>query len=423
MTHQEIRRKFIEFFEKRGHKIVPSSSLIPDDQSVLFTTAGMQQFKKYYTNPEMAPARNIVSIQKCMRTSDIDAIGDESHLTFFEMLGNFSFGGYGKEEAIRYACDFITKEMGLKIDYVTVFEGWKSTGLWIIKPDEESKAVWKKLGFKDEQIRTGGFEDNFWGPTGEDGPCGPTTEIYVNGVEIWNIVFNEYYKSKYPENNNDYKPLQTKGIDTGMGLERLAMVIQQKKNIFETDLFELLISVLPTADTNIKRKRIIADHARASFFLISDGVRPSNKDRGYILRRLMRRMTVQAHLENFGSFSGIDTLSLGITEDIKRVFSKIYDNYRDTYRELNLGAVKEVFDQEFNQFNKTFRQGLKEIKFTDNIDASAAFNLYGTFGMTFEIIKDVGGEKAQSLTREDFENEIKKHQEKSRVSLEKKFKK
>src|SRR3989338_8322649 len=194
MSSDQIRESFLKFFKERGHVIVPSSSLIPDDPSVLLTTAGMQQFKKYFTG-ELDPqkdfgAMSVASVQKCFRTSDIDDVGDERHLTFFEMLGNFSFGGYWKKEAIQYAYDFVAKEMGLKIDYVTVFEGWKSTGLWLIKPDEESKKIWKSLGLNDEQIKTGGFDDNFWGPTGEDGPCGPTTEIYVNGIEILNIVFN-----------------------------------------------------------------------------------------------------------------------------------------------------------------------------------------------------------------------------------------
>ena len=238
MTHQEIRKKFLDFFEKRGHKIVFSSSLIPEDKSVLFTTAGMQQFKPYYINPELAPAKNVASIQKCMRTSDIDKVGDESHLTFFEMLGNFSFGGYGKEEAIKYAYEFITKELGLKIDYISVFGGEGD-----MPADKESEEIWKSI---DQDIEVKRFDkaNNFWGPTGDEGPCGPTTEIYVNGVEIWNIVFNEYYGIEdhrwwsvgnllrkmegRGRRNLNLKKLQITGVDTGMGLERLAMVVQGK---------------------------------------------------------------------------------------------------------------------------------------------------------------------------------------------------
>src|SRR3989344_3711805 len=189
MSSAELREKFLEFFKERGHKIVPSSSLIPDDLSVLLTTAGMQQFKKYYTEPSLAPAPNVVSIQKCFRTSDIDEVGDESHLTFFEMLGNFSFGGYFKEKAIKYAHEFITKILGLEIDYVSVFKDEESG----IPADEESRKIWQSID-PNLEIKDHKKEDNFWGPTGAEGPCGPTTEVYINGVEIWNIVFNEYYK-------------------------------------------------------------------------------------------------------------------------------------------------------------------------------------------------------------------------------------
>src|SRR3990167_6466781 len=189
MNSQEIRKNFLSFFEERGHKIVPSSSLIPDDPSVLLTTAGMQQFKPYFTGEADSEkdfgGHRTTSIQKSMRTSDIDAVGDESHLTFFEMLGNFSFGGYWKEAAIAWAHDFITRELGLKIDYVTVFEGLPSAN---VPADEESELLWKEVDPK-MVVKRASIQDNFWGPTGSEGPCGPTTEIYVDGVEIWNIVF------------------------------------------------------------------------------------------------------------------------------------------------------------------------------------------------------------------------------------------
>jgi len=221
----------------------------------------MQQFKPYYTDPEQADrdfgSRNTASIQKSMRTSDIDEVGDESHLTFFEMMGNFTFGGYFKEAAIVFAHDFIVKELGLKIDYVSVFGGNKE-----VPEDSESVRIWKHLD-PEIEIKKMGINDNFWGPTGNEGPCGPTTEIYVDGVEIWNIVFNEFY---YPGSREDLiseksakrlKRAQNTGIDTGMGLERLAMVIQKKKNIFETDLFYPIINLLPS-EFDIKTKRIIA---------------------------------------------------------------------------------------------------------------------------------------------------------------------
>src|SRR3989344_8991878 len=191
MKSSELRQKFLSFFEKHGHKIVPSSSLLPNDPSVLFTTAGMQQFKPYYLGEKSPWGLNVVSCQKCIRTSDIEEVGDERHLTFFEMLGNFSFGGYWKKEAITFAFEFITKEIGLEISYVTVFEGSD-----VVPKDNESKEIWKSLGITD--VREEGMNDVFWGPTGNDGPCGPTTEIYCKNsigkdVEIWNIVFNEFF--------------------------------------------------------------------------------------------------------------------------------------------------------------------------------------------------------------------------------------
>src|SRR3989344_2876011 len=235
MIHSEIREKFLKFFEAHGHKIVPSSSLLPTDPSVLFTTAGMQQFKPYYTGQADAMkdfgSLNTVSIQKSFRTSDIEEVGDERHLTFFEMLGNFSFGGYFKKEAIAYVHEFITKEMGLEISYVTIF-----TGSHGVPKDEESRSIWQSLGVT--KIEEQGMEDVFWGPTGSGGPCGPTTEIYCKNasgqdIEVWNIVFNEFVSNSSREDLNAGKAelteLPQKGIDTGMGLERLAMISQGVK--------------------------------------------------------------------------------------------------------------------------------------------------------------------------------------------------
>src|SRR3990167_4286516 len=280
MDASELRKTFLDFFGEKGHVVVSSSSLLPDDPSVLFTTAGMQQFKSYYTG-ELDPttaihsglgrplgSRRAASVQKCMRTSDIDDVGDETHLTFFEMLGNFSFGGYWKKEAIQYSHDFITKEMGLRIGHVSVFEGLPSAGVPV---DEESEQIWKSLD-SNIVVKKANIHDNFWGPTGNEGPCGPTTEIYLDGVEVWNIVFNEFYYSGSREELLDRKStkkldkLKTLGIDTGMGLERLTMVLQHKNNIFETDLFEPLTQSIPN-HFDLRTKRIIADHSRTIVFL------------------------------------------------------------------------------------------------------------------------------------------------------------
>lgn len=396
MDAQDLRKKFLDFFAARGHKIVPSSSLIPDDPSVLLTTAGMQQFKKYYTG-EADPIRdfgshNVVSIQKSFRTSDIDEVGDQTHLTFFEMLGNFSFGGYFKEQAIRYAYEFFM-EVGLRIDFVTVF-----TGNVDVPPDEESEKIWKKMGVAKVEQR--GKEDNFWGPTGMEGPCGPTTEIYVGGTEIWNIVFNEYYCNA----DKTLTPLAQKGVDTGMGLERLAMVSQGKKNIFETDLFQSLTLVLnPTLPE--PQKRIVSDHSRAAAFLIADGVRPSNKDRGYILRRLLRRAIV-------------------FHPDLRKLLDMVIIEYGAFYPELEREKenIFSVVADEHEKFGGTLRKGLKEFDRMNIVDATSAFHLYESYGLPYEVIKDYdGGRKALELTREAFDAEFKKHQEVSRAGAEAKF--
>ncbi len=407
MTHNEIRQKFLKFFEDRGHKIVPSSSLLPDDPSVLFTTAGMQQFKKYYTNPELAPSLNVASIQKSMRTSDIDEVGDERHLTFFEMLGNFSFGGYFKKEAIAFAHEFITQEMQLKIDYVTVFEDWESIGLNMIAPDKESEEIWKLLD-PSIKIKKCGRADNFWGPTGDDGPCGPTTEIYVNGIEIWNIVFNEYYKVK---EGNNYKPLQAPGIDTGMGLERLAMVSQGKANIFETDLLDPIIELLP--EMSLNHKRIFADHMRAIAFLIADGVLPSKNDRGSILRRLIRRIIAISFRSELIFQTG-------------EIFKKIVEIYGQYYPELNVMKIdsdftSEIMTKEDDSFRRAFHQGEKLAKKVDVIDASFAFLLHQTHGWTYEMVKDFDIDKTKKLTKNAYDAENIKHQAKSREGSVKKF--
>lgn len=411
MDSATLRKTFLDFFEKRRHVIVPSSSLIPDDPSVLLTTAGMQQFKKYYTGEldfkkDYPGKTGAASVQKSFRTSDIDEVGDESHLTFFEMLGNFSFGGYFKEEAIAYAKEFL-EHLNLTIDYVTVFGGDERTPF-----DEASYAIWQKHGVKD--IRKAGREDNFWGPTGSEGPCGPTTEIYINGVEIWNIVFNEYYCKP----DGTMEPLQTPGVDTGMGLERLAMALQNKKNIFETDLFEPFIKLLPqefgerTKELEERIKRIIIDHLRGSVFLVADGVRPSNKEAGYVLRRLMRRIFVYEKIHDIQ----------------KHVYASVIDGiireYGDFYTELpkNSNEIRAEFEKEREKFVKTLERGTRELSsLKEPMTTKRAFHIYETYGIPFEIIKEFGGVFTLHLTREAFDEEFKKHQEISRAGIEKKF--
>jgi len=401
MTSKEIRKNFLEFFEKRGHKIVPSSSLLPkDDPSVLLTTAGMQQFKSYYTG-EKDPikdfgARRAASIQKSFRTSDIDKVGNESHLTFFEMLGNFSFGDYFKENAIKWAWEFITKEMGISPErcYVSVFNGDNE-----VPEDKESIEIWKSLGLSDNKIKKAGRKDNFWGPTSNEGPCGPTSEIYVDNIEIWNLVFNEYYCNP----DKILKPLKQKGVDTGMGLERLAMAIQNTPTVFETDLFMDIIPEGLPAIMDERIRRIILDHGRAVVFLISDKVRPSNKEQGYILRRLMRRMMVHFYKE-------INFL------DIENLLKGVVRKYKDFYDNLDETIVLQVFREENEKFRQAMQNGIRELKKIDILDAVRAFNLFESYGLTFDVIKDFAGTKAANLNQKDFDAEFKKHQELSRTA-------
>jgi alanyl-tRNA synthetase len=417
MTHLEIRKKFFDFFKSKNHTIVQSSSLTSSDPSVLLTTAGMQQFKPYYTGELNAlsdfGSKNTASIQKCFRTSDIDEVGDETHLTFFEMLGNFSFGGYFKKEAINYAYEFLTKELNLNIDYVTIFDpqkvdlrDWRKN----VSFDKESFQIWKEIGLSEDKIHLEGT-DNFWGPTGNEGPCGPTTEIYIknkNGksVEIWNIVFNEYFCDK----NKNLEKLKTAGVDTGMGMERLMMIVLGVSNIFETDLFYPIFKDLPkNLPQNIQR--IIADHIRGSVFLLSDGVRPSNKEAGYVLRRILRRIFVYEKIYN---------LEKNIFENL---INKVFEIYEEIYPELqqNKNLIFEEFNKEKEKFLNSLNKGLKELEKINEIDAKSAFYLYETFGLPYEIIKELGDKKALNLNYKDFEKELEKHKDISRQGQEKKF--
>ena len=397
MLASELRKKFLEFFKSRGHTVVPSSSLIPDDPSVLLTTAGMQQFKKYYTG-EADPikdfgSKNTASIQKSFRTSDIDEVGDDSHLTFFEMLGNFSFGGYFKKEAIKLSKDFFDS-INLGIDYVTVFEGDSDTPF-----DEESYKIWQSLGIKD--VRKSGREDNFWGPTGAEGPCGPTTEVYINGIEIWNIVFNQYYKQK----NRKLEKLKAPGVDTGMGLERLAMVSQGKKNIFETDLFAPYFELLPE-ELPERAKRIIIDHLRGSVFLIADGVRPSNKEAGYILRRILRRIFVYEHQNKMPAH-----ILEGVLHDMAH-------KYGEFYPELARAGeiIRDEYREEREKFQKALDKGLRALGDAKKLTGQEAFNIYQSFGLSPEIIQEL-----KPFSKDEFDKAKREHLSVSAKGAEKKF--
>jgi alanyl-tRNA synthetase len=418
MKSSQLRKIFLEFFEKKGHKIVPPSSLIPTDPSVLFTTAGMQQFKLYYLGEPCPFGKNVASCQKCFRTSDIAEVGDERHLTFFEMLGNFSFGGYFKKEAIEFAYQFLFEELKLPLSnaFFTVFQGDEE-----VPEDKESFEIWQKMGISKERIKKCSREDNFWGPTGLEGPCGPTTEIYVNGIEVWNLVFNEYYKDR----EGKLISLKQKGVDTGMGLERLAMISQNKNSVFETDLFEPIIKVLSTSNiehqtSNIRNQRIIADHIKGAVFLISEGILPSNVERGYVLRRILRRAILHSKILNLPKNSMIEAAK------------KVIEIYKNVYPEVlsRQADVLTVIEGEREKFEKTLEKGLKKIKLQISncklknekiLPGEIVFDLFQSYGFPLEITKEIAKEEGLEVNEKDFKERFKKHQEISRVGAEKKF--
>ncbi|MBZ9577771.1 alanine--tRNA ligase [Patescibacteria group bacterium] len=420
MTSVELRKKFLKFFEKKGHKIVPSSSLLPTDPSVLFTTAGMQQFKSYFLGEKSPYGNKVASCQKCFRTSDIEEVGDIAHLTFLEMLGNFSFGDYFKKESIEWALELLTETCGLKKEnlWITVFKGDKE-----VAEDKESREIWKKLGFSEERIYGFSREDNFWGPTGEEGPCGPTTEIHYDStgkpcslgkkclpnckcgrfVELWNLVFNEFYQDR----DKKLTPLKQKGVDTGMGLERLAVVVQKKPSVFETDLF----SLIPQS----RAERIIADHIKGSVFLASEGIIPSNVEQGYILRRILRRAIRYGKIlkmpKNF-----LIPLAQKVIEIYKEVYPEVKSNEAD---------ILTVIQNEEEKFEKTLERGLRKLEklISKNKDISGeeAFDLYQSYGFPLELTEELAEEKGFKVDKTGFEKAIEKHQEISRAGREKKF--
>lgn len=447
MTSAEIRDKFLKFFESRGHKVIPSASLVPEnDPSVLFTTAGMQQFKPYYTGDKDAlkdfGSLNTVSVQKCVRTSDIDEVGDESHLTFFEMLGNFSFGGYGRKEAIIYAYDFITKELRLEISFVTFYEGSEN-----VPKDEESKKAWEELGVKN--IRESG-DDVFWGPTGNSGPCGPTTEIYCKNsegkdVEIWNIVFNEYFCDGSRDDLNNGKAKLIKlpilGIDTGMGLERLVMIKQKVSTVFETELFDVLIAICSDffGGQDKKTSRIIVDHIKASVFMVDDGMIPGKDKASYVLRKLIQRVVRNSSMLKDISSEDLVTLLIKniieiyknsqnyIKKDINYINKIILDEVRNTIKRDNLApeVIKKTIGDYMTKNNITPLRvhdvipGQKIEVDKPLVSGDVLFNLITTKGIDREMLLSYLSSQNFILlpnAEEDLNNLLKKHQDLSRTS-------
>ena len=429
----DIRNKYLKFFENHGHKVIPSAPLIPEnDPSVLFTTAGMQPLVPYLLGEKHPEGTRLTDYQKCVRTVDIDEVGDNRHLTYFEMLGNWSLGDYFKEESIKMSFEFLTKELEIPVEKlsVTVFAGDEDA-----PRDEESARIWKSVGMPEDHIYYFGKEDNWW-IAGEEGPCGPDTEMFYDTgkepcskdcnpscgcgkyVEIWNNVFMEYYKDK-----NGYTKLKQRNVDTGLGLERMNMLLQGKETPYDTEIFAPIMDELTRLAKNdeISSKRIVAEHLRSSMMIISDGGRPSNVDRGYVLRRLIRRMT--RHLNKLG----IDLDALPALIDLN------VENLKEMYPDLekNKETIKQVIIEEKDKFVKTLTHGEKEFEKAmsrikaegkQKIDGQTVFKLYDTYGFPPEVTLDLAREQGFELDMEEFQKLFKEHQEKSRMGSEQKFK-
>ena len=430
----EIRNKYLNFFKNHGHVVIPSAPLIPEnDPSVLFTTAGMQPLVPYLLGEPHPAGTRLTDYQKCVRTNDIDEVGDNRHLTYFEMLGNWSLGDYFKEESIQMSYDFLTKELGIPAEKlsVTCFAGDEDCAR-----DEVTASCWKKAGIPEERIYYFGKDDNWW-IAGETGPCGPDTEMFYDTgkpkcseecnpscgcgkyVEIWNNVFMEFYKDE----NGKYSKLKQHNVDTGLGLERMAMLLQGKETPFETELFAPIMDKLVELQKvdNIASRRIVAEHLRSSMMIICDGGRPSNVDRGYILRRLIRRMVRHMNKLQISLDELVTLIDLNV-ENLKEMYPSL---------EINKETIKTVIIEEKDKFVKTLVKGEKEFEKEvgqvkaqgENIvPGKVVFRLYDTYGFPPEVTEELAAESGMSIDKKEFEKLFKEHQEKSREKKKKKFK-
>lgn len=430
MTGAQLRERFLEYFRQQGHAIIPSASLIPEnDPTVLFTTAGMHPLVPYLLGQPHPQGTKLANVQKCLRTDDIEEVGDDTHLTFFEMLGNWSLGSYLKQEAIEMSFEFLTAPQWLDIPLqklsVTCFEGDADA-----PRDEESRGHWRRLGLPQEQIFFFGKKENWWGPPGATGPCGPDTEIFFDTkqgpadarpndasgrfVEIWNNVFMEYEKTT----EGTFRPLKQKNVDTGMGLERTIAVLTGKKSVYESDLFEPLLAVIAqrSAQHEPRAARIVADHIRAATFLIADGVLLSNVDRGYVLRRLLRRALTHARALKFQP------------QTVMAVADATIATYRAQYPELSNARdrIATTIQEEETKFGETLDKGLKEFeRLTRNvkeITGGMASALASTHGLPLELTKELARERGIPFVREEeYEQDQAKHQDISRAGVQRRF--
>ncbi len=434
MNAIDIRNKFLNYFKNNGHSIIPSAPLIPEnDPSVLFTTAGMHPLVPYLLGEKHPEGTRLADYQKCLRTVDIDEVGDNRHLTFFEMLGNWSLGDYFKEQSIKYSIEFLTKELNIPMEKlsVTCFAGDNDA-----PRDEETASIWKSVGMPEERIYYFGKDDNWW-IAGDEGPCGPDTEIFYDTgkepcgphcdpscgcgkyVEIWNNVFMEYYKSK----DGTYTKLKQRNVDTGLGLERINMLLQGKETPFDTEIFKPMMDKLQelAKNDNLQSRRIVAEHLRSSMMIIADGGKPSNIDRGYILRRLIRRMI--RHLNKL-------EIDLSYLKELIELNIQILG---EMYPELvkNKENIVNTILEEKDKFVKTLENGQRELQkelnklrenSTKTLSAEVAFKLYETYGFPPEVTSEIAKESDFKVDLEGFDKLFKEHQEKSRLGSEQKFK-
>ena len=443
MTSGELRSMWLNFFKSKGHAVIPSASVIPEnDPTVLFTTAGMHPLVPYLLGSKHPAGTRLTDVQKCIRTGDIDEVGDASHLTFFEMLGNWSLGDYFKKEMIAWSWEFLTSPeyLGLDKDKLafTVFEGEGD-----IPRDDEAAGYWMENGVKKENIYFLPREHNWWGPAGQTGPCGPDTEMFIikdqppcgpdcspacscgRFLEIWNDVFMQYNKTA----DGQYVPMAKKNVDTGMGLERTVCTLNGCKTVYETDAFTNIIAKISELsgkhydddEATTKAFRIVADHLRTSTFIMGDprGVSPSNVDQGYVLRRLIRRAV------RFGMGLGMPE---GFTAEIGKV---VINQYAEVYPELkqNENFVLEQFKLEETRFARTLRQGEREFekavsRMGENkvIDGVVAFNLYATYGFPIEMTRELAKEHGLTVDEAGFEKHFAEHQKSSHAGAEQRFK-
>ncbi len=438
LTTDQLRQSYLDFFQSKGHAIIPGAPLVPEnDPTVLFTTAGMHPLVPYLMGEKHPQGTRLADVQRCVRTGDIDEVGDSTHLTMFEMLGNWSLGDYFKKEAIEFSFEFLIKVLEIPLEKfaVTCFEGDADA-----PRDEESAAVWESLGVPRERIGFLPKAKNWWGPAGQTGPCGPDTEMFYwvgpselppprsnpanddpNWMEIWNDVFMQYNKKE----DGTFEPLAQKNVDTGMGLERVAAVLQGASNVYDVEPLKSIVEMVmqnaqkKDAET-MRHARIITDHLRAAVFMIADGVHPSNVDQGYVLRRLIRR-----------AIRSMRTLGINSDTFIYTVSFLVMSSYAEAYPQLTFRKtdIENTLKKEENQFVQTLQEGMKQFEkmlatgFSNKrMSGQDAFHLYDTYGFPIELTKELAAEQHYEVDEEGFKKAFEEHQAKSRAGAEQKFK-